>query len=250
MSENFIDKVDFIRKRFENFSNFIELENFREFLLFTLTTQVSMNILAQIGLGGEKDVINLPYDPESEIYFQKISLISSDPLIIYTRSPLISEKFVLSKDDPIFKQYLDVNEMELAFRGKEKFIFPKVSDCTFLEKNKLKIKIDDFYHSIESFISFSQPNVLFIIDAQDDTMPDLIFSFNLLPQFPTKSNENTLKIDACLDYDHKTQGITYIKRKEDYSLEFLKNIKEVSHAELYKSSFSLILHVKSLNAPK
>jgi len=39
MSENFIDKVDFIRKRFENFSNFIELENFRQFLLFTLTTR-------------------------------------------------------------------------------------------------------------------------------------------------------------------------------------------------------------------
>jgi hypothetical protein len=175
--------------------------------------------------------------------------MSSSSLIIYTKSDPITSEFILEKNDEIFKKFLSLNEIELAFRGKEKFLFPKVSDCSILEDSELSIKVDDLFHNLESFISYTQPNVLFVIDAEDASKPDLIFTFNLAPQLPKKLDENVLQVDVYLDNDRKTKDVNYLKREADYSLTFLKNIKEISNAELYTSSFSLILHIKSLNKP-
>jgi len=241
-----------VQEYFTDFTNFIELKDFRSFLLFTLTSQVP-NVLAQMGLGGNKDMINLPYNPLFNIYFQKINLFSSGSLIVYVRSELIKEDFVINKDDPIFKTYLNPNELSLAFRGKEKFICPKVSDCSTFEidgvSTQLTVRIDDIYHSLESFIAISEPNLIFVIEGKTSE-PDLLFAFNIMPQFPSKSNKNILKIDAYLDKDHKTKDITYLKReKGDFQLVYLKDLKEMSHGELYKSGFSLIVHVNSLDKP-
>ncbi|MHA2399391.1 MAG: hypothetical protein ACXADU_10950, partial [Promethearchaeota archaeon] len=63
MSEEVKQKIELVHKRFESFSNFIELPDFRSYLLFTLTSQVPTNILAQFGLGGSKEIISLPYNP-------------------------------------------------------------------------------------------------------------------------------------------------------------------------------------------
>ena len=132
MSDELKQQLSNVQKNFENFSNFIELHDFRTFLLFTLTSQVPTNILAQIGLGGSKEVINLPYNPVFKVYYQKINLMSVGTMIIYVKSDPISDEFTLSKDDPIIKSFLNPNEISLAFRGKEKFLLPKISDCSTL----------------------------------------------------------------------------------------------------------------------
>ncbi|GAG84969.1 unnamed protein product [marine sediment metagenome] len=93
------------------------------------------------------------------------------------------------------------------------------------------------------------PNILFVFDATESSKPDLLFTFNMTPQFPKKLDENILQIDVYLDYEHKTKDINYLKRDEDYNLTYLKEIKEMSNAELYKASFSLVLHIKSTNKP-
>jgi hypothetical protein len=209
-----------------------------------------MNIMAQLGLGGNKDVINLPYNPESKIYYQKINLMTSSSLVLYTKSEPITKKFVLEKTDDLFKNYLSLSEIDLAFRGKEKFIFPKISDCSIMEDSNLNIKIDDLFHDLESFISYTQPNVLLVINAKDSSKPDLIFTFNMTPQLPNKSEENALQVDVFLDNERKTRDINFLKREKDYSLTFLKSIKEMSHAELYTSSFALVIHIKSLEKPR
>jgi len=252
MSEELKQKISNVHKIFENFSNFIELSDFRSYLLFTLTSQVPTNILAQIGLGGNKEIINLPYNPIYNIYYQKINLISAGSLMIYVKNDSITDKFTLDKDDPIIKSYLNANEMSLAFRGKEKFILPKISDCSTFEVNgnsKLTIKVDDIFHSLESFLAVAEPNLLFIVDATNESEPDLVFTFNMMPQMPSRMDEKVLKIDVFFDKDHKTKDKVYLKREEDYTIKYLKGIKEVSHADLYKSAFSLILHVKSFLKP-
>ncbi|MBY8986226.1 MAG: hypothetical protein KGD65_14210 [Candidatus Lokiarchaeota archaeon] len=252
MSEELNNQVDLVKNKFENFSNFIELPDFRSFLLFTLTSQVPMNVLAQMGLGGSKEIINLPYNPIMKIYYQKINLISAGSLIVYVKSDPISEKFILEKDDPTIKSFLNPNEMSLAFRGKEKFLLPKISDCNncYVDNNsKITIKIDDLFHSLESFLAVAEPNLLFVIDGNSDSDPDILFTFNMMPEIPGRTDKKILKIDVFIDSKHITREVTYIKREEDYKIEYLKEVKEVSHAEIYKSSFSLIVHVKSLNEP-
>ncbi len=253
MSDELKQNVDGVHKLFENFSNFIELSDFRSFLLFTLTSQVPTNILAQIGLGGNKEVINLPYNPVFNIYYQKINLISAGSLIIYVRNEPITDKFTLEKDDPIIKSFLNPNEMNLAFRGKEKFLLPKISDCSAFdvdENSNLTIKVDDLFHSLESFLGVAEPNLLFVVDATNESEPDLIFTFNMMPEMPSRLDQKVLKIDVFLDKDHKTRDKTYLKREEDYTINYLQDIKEVGHAELYKSAFSLVLHVKSFSKPE
>ncbi|UCD01934.1 MAG: hypothetical protein JSV23_02630 [Promethearchaeota archaeon] len=250
MSNELKQKINIVQKILENFSNFIELNDFRSFLLFTLTSQVPTNILAQIGLGGSKEVISLPYNPIFNVYYQKINLISAGSLIIYVKNEPITDKFTLDKDDPIIKNYLNPNEMSLAFRGKEKFLLPKISDCSIFDVNgnsNLTIKVDDLFHSLESFLGVTEPNLLFVVGATNDSEPDLIFTFNMMPEMPSRFDQKVLKIDVFLDNDHKTRDKTYLKREEDFTVKYLKGIKEVSHAELYKSAFSLILHVKSFS---
>lgn len=252
MSEEIKQKVEFVQKHFDNFSNFIELPDFRSFLLFTLTSQVPTNILAQMGLGGNKEVISLPYNPILKIYYQKINLISSGSLIIYVKSDPISEKFIIAKDDPIIKDFLNSNEMSLAFRGKEKFLLPMISDCSTCNgtnNSKITIKIDDLFHSLESFLAVAEPNLLFVLGANNTQDPDLLFTFNMMPEMPSRTDQKVLKIDIFVDKEHKTKGITYIKREEDFIIKYLKDIKEVSHADIYKSAYSLLLHLKSFDMP-
>jgi len=251
MSNELKENVKNIQEIFKDFSNFIELEDFRAFLLFTVNSQAPANILAQMGLGGSKDVINLPYNPSFKIHYQKINLITAGSLIIYVKGDPISEEFMIEKDDPVFKEHLNPNEIDLAFRGKEKFLIPRISDCSSIDLDggakKISVEIDDLFHSFESFMAITEPNIVFVLDGKSNE-PDLLFAFNMMPEFKI-ADKKTLKIDVCMDTEHKTKDMTYIKREKDYSLEFLKDIKEVSHAELYKSAFSLIIHIKSLNNP-
>jgi hypothetical protein len=252
MSDELNQKIKLAKKHFEEFSNFIELYDFRSFLLFTLTSQVPSNILAQIGLGGSKEVINLPYNPIFNMYYQKINLMSAGSLIIYVKDDPISNEFTLQKDDPIIKSFLNTNEMNLAFRGKEKFLLPHISDCSAIgntENSTLTIKVDDLFHSLESFLAVTEPNLLFVLDSELNSEPDLLFTFNLMPAMPTKLDQKELKIDIFYDPDHKTKGKTYLKREEDYKISYLVDIKDVSHTDLYKSAFSLILHIKSFKNP-
>jgi len=252
MSQKIKDRITEVNEYFKDFTSYIELEDFRTFLLFTLTSQVPTNVLAQLGIGGAKEIISLPYNPFQNIYYQKINLLASGSLIIYVKTEPVKDEFIIDKDDEIFKNYLNANEISLAFRGKEKFIFPKVSDCSAIdleEDNKLNVKVDDYFHSLESFVGILEPNILFVLKGKNESEPDLIFTFNMMPQFPGKLKKNVFKIDVFLDKDHKTKNITYLKREEDYSLTYMKDIKEISHADLYKSAFALIIHIKSLKTP-
>jgi len=251
MLDELTEIITKVQEYFKKFENFIELEDFRSLLLFTLTSQIPSNVLAQMGLGGSKEIINIPYNPIFKSYYQKINLIASGSLIIYVKSTPLTEKFLLEKDDPIFKKYLNANEMSLAFRGKEKFLFPKISDCNAFEleeKSDIPVKIDDYFHSLESYVAIVEPNILFVLKGNEQSDPDLIFSFNMMPEFPAKLKKNALKIDAFFDKEHKTRGITYLKKEENFKLVYMKDITEISHSDLYTSSFSLILHLKSLNS--
>jgi hypothetical protein len=249
MSNELVEKINLINDVFKEFSNTIELEDFRSFLLFTMNSQVPSNLLAQIGFGNSKEVINLPYNPIAKIHYQKINMITAGSLIVYVKCDPISDDFLLEKDNPIIKKYLNPNEMNLAFRGNEKILIPKMSDCNLIDPSvKINVKIDDLYHSFQSFMAIAQPNIIFVIEGENNN-PDIIFAFNMMPQISEIKLENILKIDIYLDYEHKTSGKTYIKREEDYTIEFLEDIKEYSHADLYKSAFSLILRIKSLKSP-
>jgi len=248
---NLNEKLNFVEEKFKDFANFLELEDFRSYLLFTLNSQAAANVLAQLGIGGTKDVINLPYNPYEKIFYQKVNLFSSGALIVYVKSENIFAKFLVEKDNPNLKKNLTPNELEIGIRGKKKFIIPEVSDCSHLEDEDsiISLKVDEIYHNLESFIAITEPNIVFIIEGENEKEPDILFTFNMMPEMPTQMNKKVLKLDVFLDEDHKTRGKTYLKHEEDYKISLLDDVKEVSHTELFKSSFSLMLKIRSLNEP-
>ncbi|TFF97551.1 MAG: hypothetical protein EU547_04025 [Promethearchaeota archaeon] len=250
--EDLEEKLEIVKNYFKDFTNYIELEDFRDFLLFVLNSQASSSILEQLGMSGRKNAINLPWNPIMGVYYQKINLISAGSLIIYTKTTPISDKFILKKEDPIFKEFLRDNERELAFRGKEQFIIPQISDCTFLnetDNDKITLKTDDMYYDLQSFLAVADPNILFVLDGASEDQPDLIFAFNLMPEMPRASAEKVLKMDILLDYEQKTRGIKYLRREEDYNIKYLENLQNISHSDIFKASFSLLLHIKSFEKP-
>jgi hypothetical protein len=178
--------------------------------------------------------------------------MTSGSMIIYVKREMLKSELVIEKDDPLFKDFLNSNELSLAFRGKEKILFPEISDVSNFDlegdSSPLTIEVDDLFYSLESFIAVLEPNILFVLD-RDDSEPDLIFTFNMMPQLPGQLNKNVLKIDVFLDQAHKTKGITYIKREENYTLKYMTDIKEISHADLYNSAFSVVIHIKSFHKP-
>jgi len=153
MSETLADKLKIVNEYFKDFTHFIELEDFRSFLLLTLSSQVPMSIMSQLGLGGNKEIINLPYDPSLKIYFQKANLMTSGSLIIYTRSEAVTNEFFIEKDNKIIKKALTSNEFDNALSGIKKFVFPNISDCSTSKDDNLIVKVDDLFHNMESFIS-------------------------------------------------------------------------------------------------
>jgi len=91
--------------------------------------------------------------------------------------------------------------------------------------------------------------LLFVLGANKAQEPDLLFTFNMMPEMPSRLDQKVLKIDIFVDNEHNSKDITYIKREENFIIKYLKDIKDVSHADIYKSAYSLLLHVKSFNKP-
>ena len=79
-----------------------------------------------------------------------------------------------------------------------------------------------------------------------NSINNFFYSFSLIWRF---DKNFFLKIDVVLDKAHITNDNIYIKREEDFKIDYLKGLKEVSHAEIYKSAYSLIVHIKSLQEP-
>jgi hypothetical protein len=248
---NLKEKLKYVKEKFTDFSNFLELEDFRSYLLFTLNSQAAANVLAQLGIGGSKDIINLPYNPYEKIFYQKVNLFSSGSLVVYVKTENPFEKFLVEKENSILKKNLTSNELELGVRGKKKFVIPEVSDCSYLENEEpaIDLKVDEIYHTLESYIAITEPNIIFIIEATNESEPDVLFTFNMMPEIPTQMNKKVLRLDVYLDESHATKGKTYLKHEEDYKISLLDDVKQVSHSELFKSSFSLLLRVKTLNKP-
>ena len=134
-------------------------------------------------------MVNLPYNPLLNIHYQKVNIITSGSLIVYVKGKPLSDDFFLEKDENLFKDYLNPNELSLAFRGNEKILIPKVSDCTSIENNPIdKVLIDDLFHSVQSFIAITQPNIVFVLEGIDND-PDLLFAFNMMPDMSQISGE-------------------------------------------------------------
>jgi len=96
MSVNLEKKIEYIRNAFKNFKNYIELEDFKNYLFFTLNAPTAIIITPTLNFGKSPNV-TLGYDPFRKIYFTKLQtnlFVSSDIIIYYASEPL-TDKLIL-----------------------------------------------------------------------------------------------------------------------------------------------------------
>ena len=251
MSVNLEKKIEYIRNAFKNFKNYIELEDFKNYLFFTLNAPTAIIITPTLNFGKSPNV-TLGYDQFRKIYFTKLQtnlFVSSDIIIYYASEPL-TDKLILKKDDKFFDDYLTANEKEIAFAGREKFLFIKKSIGieNDKEKSKIEFKIINYFNEMESFISSTSLPFIFLLEGSTNDDPDLLFTFNLRPSL-NLSNKTIYYIDCFLDKEQKLRSINYIKQDENLELTFMQDFKDIGHSELFKSTFDLLLKIKSFNIP-
>ncbi|MHA1563424.1 MAG: hypothetical protein ACTSPA_15040, partial [Promethearchaeota archaeon] len=128
---NFEEKYEFVKEKFKSFSNYIEISNFRQFLLLILNIEGdgAEAIMRQLGLGSKTKTI-LPYDPLKKAYYTKVisSLSMKNQLKIYIKSEKINKSLLNKSDSKIFTDNLSDFERKNLLPNKFALIIPSIVD--------------------------------------------------------------------------------------------------------------------------
>ncbi len=249
------EKFQFAVERFKDFKNHFEIQDFRKFLLLILNLDAvgPEAMLQQLGMGAKKRVV-LPYDPETKMYYTKVmsGLSYHNQLLIYHKSEKLSEKFVNDAESTLFTESLSAFERKNFLPGKFKVITPEVKDYTaevLKGKNSSKLLItgvESLYFDLAEMIVSQQSKFLFLMEGDD---ADVLFSMNI-SFAPNHDGDNIQMLDVFVDEEKKYRDFTFIRMKEgELEMDLLKEIKDMSHGDLYKSHFTIIVPIKSFNAP-
>ena len=250
---NFEEKFEFAKEKFKSFSNYIEISNFREFLLLILNIEGdgAEAIMRQLGMGSKNKAI-LPYDPFKKSYYTKVisGLSMKNQLKIYIKSKKINESLQNKLDSKIFTDNLSDFERKNLLPNKFSLIIPTIVDSIEeqseeIEKREIKPVIESLYVDLAEFIA--SQNLKFIFLLEDD-IADILFTLNM-SMAPDNNNPKHIQFfDVYIDEDKKIRDHTFIRmQKEEIDMEFMNEIKDYSHSEIFKSHFTIIVKIKSCN---
>ena len=248
-------KYQFSIEQFKNFKNHFEIHDFRKFLLLILNLDAGgpEAMLQQLGMGSKKRVV-LPYNPEAGIYYTKVmsGLSYHNQLLIYHKTEKLSETFVNDAESTLFTESLSAYERENFLPGKFKILTPEVKDFTakiLIGKNSNKpliTGIESLYFNLAEMIVSQQSKYLFLIEGD---VADVLFSMNI-SFAPSHDGDNIQMLDIFVDEEKKYRDFTFIRMKEgELEMALLKEIQDMSHGELYKSHFTIIVPIKSFDTP-
>jgi hypothetical protein len=250
---NFEEKYEFAREKFKSFSNYIEISNFREFLLLILNIEGdgAEAIMRQLGMGSKNKAI-LPYDPHRKSYYTKVisGLSMKNQLKIYFKSKKINESLQNKLDSKIFTDYLSDFERKNLLPNKFSLIIPSIVDSLSeksekIEKKEITPVIESLYVDLAEFIA--SQNLKFIFLLEDD-IADIFFTVNMSFAPDNNSSKQIQYFDVYIDEDKKIRNHTFIRmKKEEIDMEFMNEIKDYSHSEIFKSHFTIIVKIKSFN---
>ncbi len=264
---NYDEKFEFAIQKLNDFENFLEVDDFRSFLLLLLNLNSGgpQALLSQLGLGGGKSHrINIPFDPTKNIYYTKLmsGLSIQNQLMIYSQSneENAPKKLIHKAESKMLEKHLSKNELKNLIPKDLVVLTPTVIDYTekvLKENNKsngFASGIESLFRDLAEFIISQKLKYIFLIEGEGDD-PDLGFAINLSID-PTQTSPDHLQLfDVYIDEEKKLREYNFIKmknediEKNDLKMEFMREVEETSHAELYNSHFTIIIPVKSFNKP-
>ncbi len=231
---NFEEKFEFAKEKFKSFSNYLEISDFREFLLLILNIEGdgAEAIMRQLGMGSKNKAI-LPYDPYKNAYYTKVmsGISMKNQLKMYIKSEKINESLQNKSDSKIFTENLSDFERKNLLPNKFSLIIPSIVDSLDENLNQIKNKeitpvIESLFVDLAEFIA--SQNLKFIFLLEDDTA-DILFTVNMSIAPDNDSPKQIQFFDIYIDENKKIRNHTFIRMKKgEMDMEFMNEIDEIN----------------------
>jgi len=238
-----IKKIEFIEKHFNNLTTYLELEDFRAYLLLSASGFLINNKIYRIN----QDIVNLNYDPYSNIFFQTVRFMSAGVLVLYVKYSTPEGKMIIEKNDTIITKFLTETEIRKGLTGIKNFAITKRSYCGSSNDGVYVIEIENLYHDMQSFVYSTRPHLIFVIESKQPE-PDILFTFTMNPNSQNQWGNSRLKINAYLDHEYQTRRVSYIK-SEGCTYSCVEEVSEINHAEAHNHEYVAVIRIKSFNQP-
>jgi len=111
--------------------------------------------------------------------------------------------------------------------------------------NEIIPKIESLYTDLAEFIASQNLKFIFLLE---DEVADILFTLNMSFAPDHQSSNQIQYFDVYIDEEKKIRNHTFIRMKnEEIEMEFMEDIKNYSHSEMFKSHFTIIVKIKSFN---
>ncbi len=250
------EKYDFAISKLKAFKGYVEIAEFRKFLLLVLNMENSRPeaILSQIGMGGSKGKFIMPYDPEKQCYFEKMmaGISMNDQLTVYIKIEEQTTKLVNKPNSDLFDAALSPFERKNLLPGKFLLITPKAIDFTQqsytdeIQPKPSNAAIETLYPDLIEFIVAQNLKYVFVIFGKENE-PDVAFTINMSFDPRMASTKQLQFFDVYVDDSKQLRDQTFIKITEDLEMTFLNEITDSSYSDMSNANFTIIIPVKSFD---
>jgi hypothetical protein len=239
----------YVLGKFKDFSCYIEIADFKTFLILALTRISGQKQFLQQIMGQNGNPTIWFYDEVQKVYFIEMGIkeLGISPIILYHRSDKQVD-FVLKGDNKIFQETLNKHELELLVKSKMIVHSPTVVDFgrdLFFSKDigyKPVMTVNSIYKKLEEFIV--SPAILsyfFILESESG--PDVVFDIK-----DPIGVQNTMTIvqpfDVFLDEEKSLRNNTYVLLDQDLKSTLISELK-MDKGDLFEKNLTLIVKVKS-----
>lgn len=252
---NLKELITTVEDHLKDFRGCVEVENFRDFLLFNSNSDAPDNIMGMLGMGHKSQIV-IAWDPFREIFFSRVvsGPMDGNSIILYTRCPpeikddmaQYLDTYQIELDDPFMDQFFTRKEREMFFTRKKTIVFVTASDWKTIENCRAnataQIQIENVYGNVLSLVAgFSQARTVFLLSGPDHNLA-FNFNFSLLQQV---AEDNTFLVDCYLDQDKTLDGIKFVQVNKDFEVTYLADVDTID----YKCQYTMVMPIKGFDVP-
>jgi hypothetical protein len=244
--------IEQIKSKFATFKGFIELGNFRTFLLRTLSEDSGENPISRF-LEGMKTNRQIFYDTEKKAVIREQIISDEATIVEYFKCEPPMDKQVISTDDTeFFNKHLSKFEQETMIEPKLKINLIKYINKAFEVNQKYnkvpKFEITKIYNDLSSFLLGNSSNSMFYVLDGAKQEPDILFCLPINITSFIKNSYNSIHV--FVDKSKICAANSYLRLNvNDFKIEGIKELKDtVTHGDMFNNKFFLLGHVKSFNS--
>ncbi len=240
---------EYLTKKIAEMKNYVELKDFRTFLLFNLIDE-SESMIQKLMEGGHS-IRTLLYDNKGAYLYEYA--LTKGRLIFYVKSPPVKDASVLDleKNKEFFDKYLKKFEQKkLLTKQDDKIGIVKLTSKMAETDEKYEIapkfEVTRIYDDFLSFLfDIGKSRYVFVIDGKGKE-PNIVFAISIL--LSNALNQEYVAVQAYIDKDKKYSGQFLKVNSEEFTYEPVEEIKDASHSEMYHTDYLLLVHIKSFDS--